>query len=97
MNSADDSAQDDEKKCIQHANLINDQHQATQTIDSTHALIIPIAASFSLLLMFFFFESIQTAFLLCTSVLAIVTFAFLFLPICTMIFKYFCRNSEIYR
>ena len=45
----------------------HEQHQSTQTIDSTHAVIIPIAASVSLLLMFFFFESIQTAFLLCTS------------------------------
>jgi hypothetical protein len=43
------------------------QHQNTQTLDSIHAVIIPIAASISLLLMFFFFDSIQTAFLLCTS------------------------------
>jgi len=41
--------------------------QSIQTIDSTQALIIPIAASVSLLLMFFFFDSIQTAFLICTS------------------------------
>ena len=42
------------------------QLQQTQNIDSTHALLIPVAASISLLLMFFFFESIQTIFLVCT-------------------------------
>ena len=41
--------------------------QITQNIDITHALLIPLAASLSLLLMFFFFDSIQTIFLLCTS------------------------------
>ena len=43
------------------------QHQSTQNIDSAQALFIPIAASISLLLMFFFFDSIQTAFVICTS------------------------------
>ena len=48
----------------------NDEYQQTQsiqTIDSAQALFIPIAASISLLLMFFFFDSIQTAFVICTS------------------------------
>ena len=45
----------------------NQNFQSIQTIDSTQALIIPVAASISLLLMFFFFDSIQTAFLICTS------------------------------
>ncbi len=44
---------------------VNQQH--TQDIGTTHALLIPLAASVSLLLMFFFFESIQMIFLLCTS------------------------------
>ena len=43
------------------------EHQSTQNIDSTQALFIPVAASVSLLLMFFFFDSIQTAFVICTS------------------------------
>lgn len=43
------------------------EHQSTQNIDSTQALFIPVAASISLLLMFFFFDSIQTAFVICTS------------------------------
>lgn len=74
----------------------NQQEQHTQNIDTTHALLIPVAASISLLLMFFFFESIQTIFLFCTSILAIVTFAFLLLPVCLMIFKYFYTNPETY-
>jgi len=43
------------------------EHQSTQNIDSAQALFIPVAASISLLLMFFFFDSIQTAFVICTS------------------------------
>jgi hypothetical protein len=45
----------------------DDEQQTIQTIDSCQALAIPVAASISLLLMFFFFDSIQTAFLICTS------------------------------
>jgi hypothetical protein len=45
----------------------DDEQQTVQTIDSCQALAIPVAASVSLLLMFFFFDSIQTAFLICTS------------------------------
>lgn len=41
--------------------------ESVQTIDFQLALLIPVAASVSLLLMFFFFDSIQTAFVICTS------------------------------
>lgn len=40
---------------------------SVQTIDSIQALFIPVVASISLLFMFFFFDSIQTAFVICTS------------------------------
>ena len=45
----------------------NSTHGSVQTIDSKLALFIPVAASMSLLLMFFFFDSIQAAFVICTS------------------------------
>jgi hypothetical protein len=47
-------------------------HQNVQTINTTQALFIPFAASISLLIMFFFFDSIQTVFVICTSGIVIV-------------------------
>lgn len=47
-----------------------------QTIDSTQALFLPIGASVSLLVMFFFFDSVQVVFTICT---AGETFSFFFL------------------
>lgn len=38
-----------------------------QTIDSTQALFLPIGASVSLLVMFFFFDSVQVVFTICTA------------------------------
>lgn len=73
------------------------EQQTVQTIDSTQALIIPVAASISLLLMFFFFDSVQTAFLICTSILAIVTFAFLLQPVCLILCKKLFRNSHFHK
>jgi len=58
-----------------------------QTLSSHQAIFIPVAASLSLLIMFFFFESIQTVFLLCTAVLATVAFSFLLLPMCKSLFR----------
>uniref|UniRef100_A0A3B4UXF2 Signal peptide peptidase 3 n=1 Tax=Seriola dumerili TaxID=41447 RepID=A0A3B4UXF2_SERDU len=56
--------------------------QSIQTIDSTQALFLPIGASVSLLVMFFFFDSVQVVFTICTAVLATIAFAFLLLPMC---------------
>ncbi|PIO11428.1 hypothetical protein AB205_0187390 [Aquarana catesbeiana] len=55
-------------------------NNSNQTIDSTQALFLPIGASVSLLVMFFFFDSVQVVFTICTAVLA--TIAFLLLPVC---------------
>lgn len=56
--------------------------ECIQTIDSTQALFLPIGASVSLLVMFFFFDSVQVVFTICTAVLATIAFAFLLLPMC---------------
>ncbi|XP_043925754.1 signal peptide peptidase-like 3 [Protopterus annectens] len=60
----------------------NTSSNSIQTIDSTQALFLPIGASVSLLVMFFFFDSVQVVFTICTAVLATIAFAFLLLPMC---------------
>jgi hypothetical protein len=65
---SDDSDVDDSDDDNDHGILgRNGKYGSVQTIDSKLALLIPVAASMSLLLMFYFFESIQTAFVICTS------------------------------
>lgn len=49
-----------------------------QTIDSTQALFLPIGASVSLLVMFFFFDSVQVVFTICTAGETSLLFVFFF-------------------
>ncbi|CAG0893864.1 unnamed protein product [Cyprideis torosa] len=58
-----------------------------QTLDAMQALCLPLGASISLLVMFFFFDSMQILFALCTAVIATVALAFLLLPMCQYILK----------
>lgn len=53
-----------------------------QTLDTVQALCLPLGASVSLLVMFFFFDSMQLLFAVCTAVIATVALAFLLLPMC---------------
>ena len=46
------------------------------TLDSLQAMCLPLGASFSLLIMFFFFDSMQLLFAVCTAVIATVALAF---------------------
>lgn len=70
VNSQENSNEEDENE---YSFFINDHISSDtnrtkiQTIDALQALIIPVIASLSLLLMFFYFDSIQTAFVICTS------------------------------
>uniref|UniRef100_A0A669CQ81 Signal peptide peptidase 3 n=1 Tax=Oreochromis niloticus TaxID=8128 RepID=A0A669CQ81_ORENI len=68
-------------KCYIQGKCLN-SFSGIQTIDSTQALFLPIGASVSLLVMFFFFDSVQVVFTICTAVLATIAFAFLLLPMC---------------
>lgn len=52
------------------------------TLDSLQAMCLPVGASLSLLIMFFFFDSMQLLFAVCTAVIATVALAFLLLPMC---------------
>ncbi|KAG5900305.1 hypothetical protein JTB14_000831 [Gonioctena quinquepunctata] len=56
-----------------------------QTLDTMQALCLPLGASVSLLVMFFFFDSMQMLFAMCTAVIATVALAFLLLPMCQYI------------
>merc|ERR1719336_3266700 len=52
------------------------------TLDSVQAMCLPLGASVSLLIMFFFFDSMQLLIAVCTAVIATVALAFLLLPMC---------------
>lgn len=66
-----------------------------QTIDTCQALFLPIGASFSLLIMFLFFDSLQMVFAVCTAILATVAFAFLLLPLSQYILRPCYNNNKI--
>lgn len=56
-------------------------------LDTIHALCLPLGASVSLLIMFFFFDSMQMLFAVCTAITASVALAFLLLPMCQYIMR----------
>ncbi len=58
-----------------------------QTLDSLQAMCLPLGASISLLVMFFFFDSMQMLFASCTAVIATVALAFLLLPMCQYLMR----------
>ncbi|CAF0827105.1 unnamed protein product [Didymodactylos carnosus] len=72
-----------------------DSSSQPHVIDTIHAIILPLGASASLLIMFFFFESIQTIFVVCTAVLATMGFAFLLSPFCRYLLRSCSDNSKI--
>lgn len=57
------------------------------TLDTTHAICLPLGASISLLVMFFFFDSMQMLFAACTAIIATIALAFLLLPMCQYIIR----------
>ncbi|OQV25368.1 Signal peptide peptidase-like 3 [Hypsibius exemplaris] len=56
-------------------------------VDAFQAMCLPVGASISLLVMFFFFDSMQAIFAGCTAIIASIALAFLLLPMC----QYFMR------
>ncbi|KAJ8042735.1 Signal peptide peptidase-like 3 [Holothuria leucospilota] len=64
-------------------------------IDTSQAMFLPIGASVSLLVMFFFFDSMQMVFAVCTAVLATVAFAFLLLPMCQYLMRPCSTGTKI--
>ncbi|XP_047493963.1 signal peptide peptidase-like 3 isoform X2 [Penaeus chinensis] len=66
-----------------------------QTLDMMQALCLPVGASVSLLIMFFFFDSMQMLFAVCTAIIATVALAFLLLPMCQYIIRPCSDNKKI--
>uniref|UniRef100_A0A224Z6L1 Signal peptide peptidase-like 3 n=1 Tax=Rhipicephalus zambeziensis TaxID=60191 RepID=A0A224Z6L1_9ACAR len=58
-----------------------------QTLDTMQALCLPLGASISLLVMFFFFDSMQMLFAICTAIIATIALAFLLLPMCQYLIR----------
>jgi len=69
-----------------------------QTINTAQAVFLPVGASFSLLVMFFFFDTLQFFFALCTAALAVVAFSFVLLPLCQYLTRpcYGSNNQKFY-
>ncbi|XP_041971976.1 signal peptide peptidase-like 3 [Aricia agestis] len=53
-----------------------------QTLNTMQALCFPLGSSVALLIMFFFFDSMQTLVAICTAVIACAALAFLLTPLC---------------
>merc|ERR1719273_8930 len=66
-----------------------------QTLDSIQAMCLPLGASISLLVMFFFFDSMQMLFAICTAVVATVALAFLLLPMCQYLMRPCGKRNKI--
>jgi len=66
-----------------------------QTLDSIQAMCLPLGASISLLVMFFFFDSMQMLFAICTAVIATVALAFLLLPMCQYLMRPCAKKHKI--
>jgi len=65
----------------------NSSENNVQTLDTMQALCLPLGASVSLLIMFFFFDSMQMLFAVCTAIIAAIAMAFLLLPMCQYILR----------
>jgi len=59
------------------------------------ALLLPLGASISLLIMFFFFDSLSILFAFCTAIIASIALAFLLLPACQYILRLCIKNKKM--
>lgn len=63
------------------------------TLDSKQAILLPLGASVSLLVMFFFFDSLQVLITLCTAVITVIALAFLLRPMVEFTLVRMCRSN----
>ncbi|CAF1012949.1 unnamed protein product [Adineta steineri] len=75
--------------------LSNDQGTNSHVIEAMHAIALPLGASLSLIIMFFFFDSLQTIFIMCTAILSTMGFAYLLTPCCQLILRPCSDNTKI--
>ncbi|XP_065201592.1 signal peptide peptidase-like 3 isoform X2 [Planococcus citri] len=76
-----------EKERLKGGSTSSTLDSKVQTLDTLQALCLPLGASISLLIMFFFFDSMQMLFAICTAIIATVALAFLLLPMCQYIIR----------
>merc|ERR1719288_680336 len=88
----DESKEDGDSDSSSSGGKEGKSNNGIQTLDSLQAMCLPLGASISLLIMFFFFDSMQMLFAMCTAVIATVALAFLLLPMC----QYFLRPCGRY-
>lgn len=77
------------------SNASSSSGSGIQTLDSLQAMCLPLGASISLLVMFFFFDSMQMLFASCTAVIATVALAFLLLPMCQYLMRPCGKSNKI--
>ncbi|CAF2115717.1 unnamed protein product [Rotaria magnacalcarata] len=73
----------------------NEQVSPSHVIETIHAIVLPLGASLSLMIMFFYFDSLQTVFIICTAILSIMGFSYLLTPCCQMILRPCSNNTKI--
>ena len=83
----DESKEDGESDASSASGGKEGKNNGIQTLDSIQAMCLPLGASISLLVMFFFFDSMQMLFAICTAVIATVALAFLLLPMCQYLMR----------
>ncbi|XP_045539117.1 signal peptide peptidase-like 3 isoform X1 [Papilio machaon] len=64
--------------CSHNSSFVPD----VQTLNTMQALCFPLGSSVALLIMFFFFDSMQTLVAICTAIIACAALAFLLTPLC---------------
>jgi len=88
-----DSGKDDDE--VSNSGGNGGSKSGIQTLDSLQAMCLPLGASISLLVMFFFFDSMQMLFAICTAVIATVALAFLLLPMCQYLMRPCGKKNKI--
>ena len=83
----DESKEDGDSDSASTGGKEGKSNNGIQTLDSIQAMCLPLGASISLLVMFFFFDSMQMLFAICTAVIATVALAFLLLPMCQYLMR----------
>lgn len=86
---------DDQEKDGKAEDKEKGSSHGVQTLDSLQAMCLPVGASISLLVMFFFFDSMQMLFAVCTAIIATVALAFLLLPMCQYLMRLCKKSSKI--
>ncbi|KAH9645556.1 hypothetical protein HF086_005205 [Spodoptera exigua] len=64
------------------ATTSSNSNSNVQTLNTMQALCFPLGSSVALLIMFFFFDSMQTLVAICTAIIACAALAFLLTPLC---------------